>query len=97
MTAASLRSALEYAEAVVDDLTNRKGLRHEWDNIDPRIQQEILDEWASHFEQAQRKAIETCERIALAINSGRGNESEIARAIIALLPSGDTAKESNRD
>ena len=26
----------------IDEITNRRGLRHEWDNIDIDIQQEIL-------------------------------------------------------
>lgn len=39
------------AEAVVDvlvaDFTNRRGLRQEWENIDPDIQQEIVDTWTA--------------------------------------------------
>ena len=33
-------------EALIADLTDRRGLRQEWDNIDDEIQQEIKDEWA---------------------------------------------------
>lgn len=32
-------------ERIVDDLTDRKGLRHEWDNIDVDIQDEIVAQW----------------------------------------------------
>lgn len=32
-------------ERIVDALTDRKGLRHEWDNIDESIQNEITDQW----------------------------------------------------
>ena len=39
----------EQAEKIVDeilaDLTSRRGLRHEWDEIDDDLQAEIRDEW----------------------------------------------------
>lgn len=30
---------------IIDEMTNRRGLRHEWDNIDPEIQLEIAEAW----------------------------------------------------
>ncbi len=33
-------------DAIVNNLTDRKGLRHEWDNIDADVELEIRDEWA---------------------------------------------------
>jgi hypothetical protein len=30
--------------AIFDDLTDRRGIRHEWDNCDKEIQNEILEE-----------------------------------------------------
>lgn len=32
-------------ERIVDDLTDRKGLRHEWDNIDEETEAEIKATW----------------------------------------------------
>jgi len=39
------QQAEEIADAIIDDLTDRKGLRHEWDNIDEDIQAEIRAGW----------------------------------------------------
>jgi hypothetical protein len=38
--------AIKIVDAIVSNLTDRKGLRHEWDNIDTEVEKEILDEWA---------------------------------------------------
>lgn len=32
-------------DRIEKDLTNRRGLRHEWERIAPDIQQEIRDTW----------------------------------------------------
>lgn len=37
--------AKKIVEAIVDELSGRKGLRHEWEQIDPEIQDEIMQEW----------------------------------------------------
>lgn len=40
--------ASEYiTEEIVKDLSDRRGLRQEWDNIDYDIQEEIKDNWKS--------------------------------------------------
>ena len=39
--------AQEAVDKILDDLTSRKGLRHEWDDIDEDIQKEITEEWIS--------------------------------------------------
>lgn len=31
--------------AILADLNNRRGLSHEWENIDSDIQKEIIDKW----------------------------------------------------
>lgn len=43
MTAQEL--AAEIVDKIVDDLTSRKGLRHQWDIIDDEIQAEIGQRW----------------------------------------------------
>ena len=37
--------AARIVDAIISDLTDRKGLRHEWDNIDEDIQDEIRSTW----------------------------------------------------
>jgi hypothetical protein len=32
-------------EAILEDLTDRRGLRHEWERIDEDIQEEIRQTW----------------------------------------------------
>ena len=39
------KTAQRIVERIIDDLTDRKGLRHEWDNIDELTQYEIAQEW----------------------------------------------------
>jgi len=39
--------AVQIVNAILHDLTGRRGLRHEWDGIDDDIQQEIRDTWAT--------------------------------------------------
>jgi hypothetical protein len=34
-------AAIQIVEEVIDEITNRKGLRHQWDNVDTEIQLEI--------------------------------------------------------
>ena len=34
-------AATNIVEEVIDEITNRKGLRHQWDNVDAEIQLEI--------------------------------------------------------
>lgn len=38
--------ALEAVDKIVEDLTDRRGLRQEWENIDEEIQAEIKLAWA---------------------------------------------------
>lgn len=35
---------------IVSDLTDRRGLRQEWDNIDDDIQEEIIQKWVNIVE-----------------------------------------------
>lgn len=46
--------ARETVDEIVADLTDRKGLRHEWDNIDEEIAQEICETWAGFIAGAIR-------------------------------------------
>ena len=39
-------AAQELVEKIEHDLRNRRGLRHEFENIDEDIQDEIRDQWA---------------------------------------------------
>jgi hypothetical protein len=77
-----IRKAEEFADLLIDVLTNRKGLRHEWDNIEERIQAEIREEWAVIIEQAQREALDTAGGIA-DMHDWRG---DVGLAIRNLIP-----------
>lgn len=35
----------EIVKELLDDLTDRKGLRHEWESIDDDIKKEIIERW----------------------------------------------------
>lgn len=39
------QQAEEVVKRILDDLTDRKGLRHAWESIDEEIQQEIIEAW----------------------------------------------------
>jgi hypothetical protein len=43
--------------AIIDDLSGRKGIGDEWDQIDPDIQDEIIEEWEEHVRSAIASAI----------------------------------------
>ncbi len=43
--AAELASAI--VEAIREDFTDRRGLRHEWDQIDEAIREEIIAAWTA--------------------------------------------------
>jgi hypothetical protein len=45
-----LSDARRKALAIIGDLTDRKGLKHEWENIDEDIQDEIFQMWVSIIE-----------------------------------------------
>lgn len=42
---ANRKLADEIVAAIVDDLTDRRGLKHEWYQIDDDIKEEILTTW----------------------------------------------------
>lgn len=37
--------ATKIMNAILDDVTDRKGWRHEWDDFDEDVQQEIRETW----------------------------------------------------
>jgi len=37
--------ASQIVREIVADLSDRRGLRHEWEQIDPDIQREIVETW----------------------------------------------------
>jgi trans-2-enoyl-CoA reductase len=37
-------------DRIIEDLTDRRGLRHEWDECDDEIQEEIRQEWETIVE-----------------------------------------------
>jgi len=39
------RIATRCVDNILKDMTDRRGLRQEWDNIDEDIQEEIKEEW----------------------------------------------------
>lgn len=41
-----MSKATDIVDAILADMTDRRGLRHQWDQIDRDIQQEIRDTWA---------------------------------------------------
>ena len=49
MTSAMAKKAVK---AIIADLSDRRGLRQEWDQIDDDIQKEIKDEWARMVDEA---------------------------------------------
>lgn len=46
------RTAKLAVSQILDDLTDRRGLRQEWDAIDDDIQKEIRDGWARIIDEA---------------------------------------------
>jgi len=49
----AIKSAIVYpdlgrlaASAIVSDLTGRGGIKHEWNQIEPHVQREIVDVWS---------------------------------------------------
>lgn len=42
-------------DKIVNDLTGRKGLRQEWDNIDEEIQNEIKEQWVEILKESLQK------------------------------------------
>lgn len=42
--------AMKAVNAIIEDLSDRRGLRQEWESIDNDIQQEIREEWAGLIE-----------------------------------------------
>lgn len=46
------KQAKKAVQAIVRDLTDRRGLRQEWDNIDSEIQAEIKVQWAALIDKA---------------------------------------------
>lgn len=43
--------------AIVADLTNRRGLRQEWDEIDDEVREEILEKWKQAIVTAARASL----------------------------------------
>jgi hypothetical protein len=91
---------IDVAAAIIDDLTDRKGLRHEFDNIDPDIQDEIKETWAeivaAHRLAERRRTLEEAAKMAEGtrayddlLQKGSGcmtSGQRIAAAIRKLLP-----------
>lgn len=50
-------AATQIVEEVIDELTNRKGLRHEWDNVDVDIQIEIQATMAERVDAVLKKIL----------------------------------------
>jgi hypothetical protein len=50
-------AAIQIVEEVIDEITNRKGLRHQWDNVDVDIQLEIQATMADRVDAVLKKLI----------------------------------------
>lgn len=50
-------AAMLIVEEVIDELTNRKGLRHQWDNVDTEIQIEIQATMADRVDGVLKKLL----------------------------------------
>lgn len=48
----SMSKAKEIVNAIIADLTDRRGLRQEWEQIDSDIQEDIRQEWIEIVETA---------------------------------------------
>lgn len=47
--------AVTVVKRIVDDLTDRRGLRQAWEEVDEDIQQEVVDKWrAIAIEEAEK-------------------------------------------
>ena len=50
-------AATKIVEEVIDEITNRKGLRHQWDNVDAEIQLEIQATMADRVDEVLKKLL----------------------------------------
>lgn len=50
-------AALQIVEVIIDEITNRKGLRHQWDNIDDEVQAEIQATMADRVDAVLKKIL----------------------------------------
>lgn len=50
-------AAIQIVEEVIDEITNRKGLRHQWDNVDVEIQLEIQATMADRVDAVLKKLL----------------------------------------
>ncbi len=83
----TLEKANKVVQGILKDLTGRRGLRQEWEQIDGDIQQEISDTWTGIVAAALARDVvteaEIAAVIAIASIQGYGN-AETAKAIYAL-------------
>lgn len=49
-TVSMSKAAKKAVEGIVKDLSDRRGLRHEWDQIDSEIKREIQNKWTEIIE-----------------------------------------------
>lgn len=49
------RVAVEIVDAIIADLTSRRGLRQEWDSIDQKTKDEIVATWMDFAEEKIRE------------------------------------------
>ncbi len=49
--------AVKIVSEVIDEITNRKGLRHQWDNVDVEVQDEIQATMADRIDAVLKAAL----------------------------------------
>ena len=76
-------SALLAVEEIVNDLSDRRGLGHEWGSIDDESQSEIMDTWRviveAHISEAVAAERERIKRIILTRNVTNWTSEALAR------------------
>jgi len=80
----TLRATAEAAvDEILDDLTDRRGLKHEWHNIDADIQAEIKAAWADAIHKALQAQFEACAKVAADYAKAAKNQQKAAAKIDA--------------
>lgn len=50
-----MKVASEIVDAIIEDLSDRRGLGQEWEQVDDEIKKEIKDTWAAIIEEMTRE------------------------------------------
>lgn len=82
MTEAEQERARAIADAIIEELNSRKGLRHSWDMIDYETRDEIRDAWAAivahHLTERERDEMREALQFQCRVLLDGGNEADHA-------------------